>query len=156
MTSPQKKILVRSQEGPEPAPCVPQEKSQIQKDLWRIEDVMAGLSVNKENYRVLVGSVKNPGKTVSHLPGVGTWRGGWHGPCTEEVSIPPLYCFCPYPQKGKRCLCSLTHLCLHSLQLRASRPCSPALPPAPCGPLWRSGSFRSCRPMCHTDLTRHS
>lgn len=46
-----------------------QEKSQIQKDLWRIEDVMAGLSVNKENYRVLVGSVKNPErKTVPFFP----------------------------------------------------------------------------------------
>ncbi|XP_076797596.1 pleckstrin homology domain-containing family A member 7 isoform X12 [Arvicanthis niloticus] len=46
-----------------------QEKSQIQKDLWRIEDVMAGLSVNKENYRVLVGSVKNPErKTVPLFP----------------------------------------------------------------------------------------
>lgn len=32
---------------------------------------MAGLSVNKENYRVLVGSVRNPGETVSPLPGVG-------------------------------------------------------------------------------------
>lgn len=38
---------------------------------------MAGLSVNKENYRVLVGSVKNPGKTVNHLPGVG--HGGASG-----------------------------------------------------------------------------
>ncbi|XP_052056706.1 pleckstrin homology domain-containing family A member 7 isoform X2 [Apodemus sylvaticus] len=46
-----------------------QEKSQIQKDLWRIEDVMAGLSVNKENYRILVGSVKNPErKTVPLFP----------------------------------------------------------------------------------------
>lgn len=46
-----------------------QEKSQIQKDLWRIEDVMAGLSANKENYRVLVGSVKNPErKTVPLFP----------------------------------------------------------------------------------------
>ncbi|XP_036046033.1 pleckstrin homology domain-containing family A member 7 isoform X4 [Onychomys torridus] len=46
-----------------------QEKSQIQKDLWRIEDVMAGLSVNKENYRVLVGSVRNPErKTVPLSP----------------------------------------------------------------------------------------
>ncbi|MEJ1273933.1 pleckstrin homology domain containing family A member 7 [Cricetulus griseus] len=45
------------------------EKSQIQKDLWRIEDVMAGLSANKENYRVLVGSVKNPErKTVPLFP----------------------------------------------------------------------------------------
>lgn len=72
MANPQKKLLVRSQEAdPERAPSAPQEKSQIQKDLWRIEDVLAGLSVNKENYRVLVGSVKNPGKTASHLPGIG-------------------------------------------------------------------------------------
>ncbi|XP_054294761.2 pleckstrin homology domain-containing family A member 7 isoform X3 [Pongo pygmaeus] len=49
-----------------------QEKSQIQKDLWRIEDVTAGLSTNKENFRILVESVKNPErKTVPlfpHLP----------------------------------------------------------------------------------------
>ncbi|XP_048216200.1 pleckstrin homology domain-containing family A member 7 isoform X4 [Perognathus longimembris pacificus] len=46
-----------------------QEKSQIQKDLWRIEDVLAGLSANKENYRVLVESVKNPErKTVPLFP----------------------------------------------------------------------------------------
>lgn len=156
MAKPQKKLLVRSQEeDPERAPCAPQEKSQIQKDLWRIEDVLAGLSVNKENYRILVGSVKNPGKTASHLPGIG--HGGAGGmACAETVSVPPFCRFCLYPQKEKRCLCSLTHLCLHSLQLRASQPCSPALPPAPCGRLWRSDSFRSCRPMCHTDLTRLS
>jgi hypothetical protein len=46
-----------------------QEKSQIQKDLWRIEDVLAGLSANKENYKVLVESVKNPErKTVPLFP----------------------------------------------------------------------------------------
>lgn len=46
-----------------------QEKSQIQKDLWRIEDVLAGLSANKENFRILVESVKNPErKTVPLSP----------------------------------------------------------------------------------------
>ncbi|XP_039707442.1 pleckstrin homology domain-containing family A member 7 isoform X8 [Pteropus medius] len=46
-----------------------QEKSQIQKDLWRIEDVIAGLSANKENFRILVESVKNPErKTVPLFP----------------------------------------------------------------------------------------
>ncbi|KAM5318918.1 pleckstrin homology domain-containing family A member 7 isoform 3-T3 [Glossophaga mutica] len=46
-----------------------QEKSQIQKDLWRIEDVIAGLSANKENFRILVDSVKNPErKTVPLFP----------------------------------------------------------------------------------------
>uniref|UniRef100_A0A8C3SH18 Pleckstrin homology domain containing A7 n=1 Tax=Chelydra serpentina TaxID=8475 RepID=A0A8C3SH18_CHESE len=38
----------------------PQEKTQIQKDLWRIEDVTAGLSANKANYKVIVDSIKNP------------------------------------------------------------------------------------------------
>uniref|UniRef100_A0A8C4WA00 Pleckstrin homology domain containing A7 n=1 Tax=Gopherus evgoodei TaxID=1825980 RepID=A0A8C4WA00_9SAUR len=38
----------------------PQEKTQMQKDLWRIEDVTAGLSANKTNYKVIVDSIKNP------------------------------------------------------------------------------------------------
>ncbi|XP_042301918.1 pleckstrin homology domain-containing family A member 7 isoform X3 [Sceloporus undulatus] len=37
-----------------------QEKAQIQKDLWRIEDVTAGLSANKSNYKVIIESIKNP------------------------------------------------------------------------------------------------
>ncbi|XP_064513527.1 pleckstrin homology domain-containing family A member 7 isoform X6 [Pseudopipra pipra] len=37
-----------------------QEKTQIQKDLWRIEDVTAGLSANKANYKTIVDSIKNP------------------------------------------------------------------------------------------------
>ncbi|NXD76162.1 PKHA7 protein, partial [Halcyon senegalensis] len=39
---------------------VSQEKTQIQKDLWRIEDVTAGLSANKTNYKTIVDSIKNP------------------------------------------------------------------------------------------------
>uniref|UniRef100_A0A8C4VAU7 Pleckstrin homology domain containing A7 n=1 Tax=Falco tinnunculus TaxID=100819 RepID=A0A8C4VAU7_FALTI len=42
-----------------------QEKTQIQKDLWRIEDVTAGLSANKTNYKTIVDSIKNP---VPSLP----------------------------------------------------------------------------------------
>ncbi|XP_075043685.1 pleckstrin homology domain-containing family A member 7 isoform X3 [Mixophyes fleayi] len=37
-----------------------QDRAQLQKDLWRIEDVTAGLSSNKLNYKVLVESFKNP------------------------------------------------------------------------------------------------
>ncbi|XP_053165443.1 pleckstrin homology domain-containing family A member 7 isoform X2 [Hemicordylus capensis] len=40
--------------------CFPQEKAQMQKDLWRIEDVTAGLSTNKSNYKVIIESIKNP------------------------------------------------------------------------------------------------
>ncbi|XP_074131267.1 pleckstrin homology domain-containing family A member 7 isoform X2 [Sminthopsis crassicaudata] len=39
---------------------LPQERAQIQKDLWRIEDVTAGLSTNKANFKILVESFKNP------------------------------------------------------------------------------------------------
>ncbi|KAM4617479.1 pleckstrin homology domain-containing family A member 7 [Discoglossus pictus] len=46
-----------------------QEKAQLQKDLWRIEDVTAGLSANKLNYKVLIESFKNPErKTVPSVP----------------------------------------------------------------------------------------
>ncbi|XP_010226253.1 PREDICTED: pleckstrin homology domain-containing family A member 7 [Tinamus guttatus] len=43
---------------------VAQEKTQIQKDLWRIEDVIAGLSVNKTNYKTIVESIKNPERKI--------------------------------------------------------------------------------------------
>ncbi|XP_059508041.1 pleckstrin homology domain-containing family A member 7 isoform X2 [Stegostoma tigrinum] len=37
-----------------------QDQEQIRKDLWRIEDVMAGLSVNKNNYKMIIESIQNP------------------------------------------------------------------------------------------------
>uniref|UniRef100_A0A8C8B0I4 Pleckstrin homology domain containing A7 n=1 Tax=Otus sunia TaxID=257818 RepID=A0A8C8B0I4_9STRI len=43
---------------------VSQEKMQIQKDLWRIEDVTAGLSANKTNYKTIVESIKNPERKI--------------------------------------------------------------------------------------------
>ncbi|XP_062869577.1 pleckstrin homology domain-containing family A member 7 isoform X3 [Trichomycterus rosablanca] len=42
-----------------------QEKVQLRKELWRIEDVMAGLSSSKANYKVTVNSVQNPGERGS-------------------------------------------------------------------------------------------
>lgn len=39
-----------------------QEKVQLRKELWRIEDVIAGLSTNKANYKVTIASVTNPGE----------------------------------------------------------------------------------------------
>ncbi|XP_055778197.1 pleckstrin homology domain-containing family A member 7-like isoform X7 [Salvelinus fontinalis] len=36
------------------------EKSETKRELWRIEDVMAGLSANKANYRITINSVQNP------------------------------------------------------------------------------------------------
>ncbi|XP_061236108.1 pleckstrin homology domain-containing family A member 7 isoform X1 [Neopsephotus bourkii] len=43
---------------------ISQEKTQIQKDLWRIEDVTAGLSANKANYKTIVDSIKNPERKI--------------------------------------------------------------------------------------------
>lgn len=40
------------------------EKAQVRKELWRIEDVMAGLSTSKANYRVTISSITNPGDTL--------------------------------------------------------------------------------------------
>ncbi|XP_072554267.1 pleckstrin homology domain-containing family A member 7-like isoform X3 [Paramormyrops kingsleyae] len=37
-----------------------QEKGQMRKELWRIEDVMAGLSSSKANYKVTIESIQNP------------------------------------------------------------------------------------------------
>ncbi|KAM9825129.1 pleckstrin homology domain-containing family A member 7 isoform 11-T11 [Syngnathus typhle] len=37
-----------------------QEKVQMRKELWRIEDVIAGLSSSKDNYKVTISSVTNP------------------------------------------------------------------------------------------------
>uniref|UniRef100_A0A8B9JBZ5 Pleckstrin homology domain containing, family A member 7a n=1 Tax=Astyanax mexicanus TaxID=7994 RepID=A0A8B9JBZ5_ASTMX len=39
---------------------VPQEKSQLKRELWRIEDVMAGLSSTKDAFKITVDSVQNP------------------------------------------------------------------------------------------------
>ncbi|KAM9544974.1 pleckstrin homology domain-containing family A member 7 isoform 1-T1 [Salvelinus alpinus] len=36
------------------------EKSQIKRELWRVEDVIAGLSSSKANYQVTISSVTNP------------------------------------------------------------------------------------------------
>uniref|UniRef100_A0A8C9RVB9 Pleckstrin homology domain containing A7 n=1 Tax=Scleropages formosus TaxID=113540 RepID=A0A8C9RVB9_SCLFO len=41
-----------------------QEKTQMRKELWRIEDVMAGLSSSKANYQVTIDSVQNPGEKI--------------------------------------------------------------------------------------------
>ncbi|XP_051885026.1 pleckstrin homology domain-containing family A member 7 isoform X7 [Pristis pectinata] len=37
-----------------------QDQEQMRKDLWRIEDVMGGLSANKNNYRMIIESIQNP------------------------------------------------------------------------------------------------
>ncbi|XP_053741337.1 pleckstrin homology domain-containing family A member 7-like isoform X2 [Synchiropus splendidus] len=37
-----------------------QEKNEVKRELWRIEDVMAGLSASKANYKITIESIQNP------------------------------------------------------------------------------------------------
>ncbi|CAL8263865.1 unnamed protein product [Merluccius merluccius] len=37
-----------------------QEKAELKRELWRIEDVMVGLSASKANYQITIDSVQNP------------------------------------------------------------------------------------------------
>uniref|UniRef100_G1NVY7 Pleckstrin homology domain containing A7 n=1 Tax=Myotis lucifugus TaxID=59463 RepID=G1NVY7_MYOLU len=84
----QLKQTLQEQKSPNNEKQNQKEKSQIQKDLWRIEDVTAGLSANKENFRILVESVKNPGE----------WAVSW-GPVPRQVGWSPgcqvLLCVTP-------------------------------------------------------------
>lgn len=43
------------------------QQSELKRELWRIEDVLAGLSASKANFRITVDSVQNPGGFL--LPG---------------------------------------------------------------------------------------
>ncbi|XP_073709646.1 pleckstrin homology domain-containing family A member 7 isoform X3 [Misgurnus anguillicaudatus] len=48
----------------------PQEKNQLRRELWRIEDVMTGLSSTKETFKITIDSVKNPGNERKLVPSV--------------------------------------------------------------------------------------
>lgn len=51
-----------------------QEKVQIRKELWRIEDVIAGLSSSKANFKVTISSVTNPGEIRAFCR---SWSSSW-------------------------------------------------------------------------------
>lgn len=42
-----------------------QEKAEMKRELWRIEDVMAVLSSSKVNYQITIDSVQNPGEKTT-------------------------------------------------------------------------------------------
>uniref|UniRef100_A0AAR2IUQ0 PH domain-containing protein n=1 Tax=Pygocentrus nattereri TaxID=42514 RepID=A0AAR2IUQ0_PYGNA len=48
------------------------EKTQLKRELWRIEDVMAGLSSTKDTFKITIDSMQNPGRklvpSVTELP----------------------------------------------------------------------------------------
>lgn len=40
------------------------QKSELKRELWRIEDVLAGLSASKANFKITIDSVQNPGELL--------------------------------------------------------------------------------------------
>ncbi|XP_076842134.1 pleckstrin homology domain-containing family A member 7 isoform X3 [Brachyhypopomus gauderio] len=52
----------------------PQEKTQLKRELWRIEDVIAGLSSTKDAFKITVDSVQNPERKLV--------------PSVKELSVP--------------------------------------------------------------------
>lgn len=50
-------------------PCCRLQQSELKRELWRIEDVLAGLSASKANFRITIDSVQNPGGFLLRVPG---------------------------------------------------------------------------------------
>ncbi|XP_054632972.1 pleckstrin homology domain-containing family A member 7-like isoform X2 [Dunckerocampus dactyliophorus] len=69
-----------------------QDKTEMKRELWRIEDVMAGLSASKANYKVTIDSVHNPERklvpSVSE-PSVPSYSADIHPPLRS--SIPSVF-----------------------------------------------------------------
>lgn len=47
------------------------QQSELKRELWRIEDVLAGLSASKANFRITIDSVQNPGEFLGRRSEVG-------------------------------------------------------------------------------------
>ncbi|XP_073707156.1 pleckstrin homology domain-containing family A member 7 isoform X2 [Garra rufa] len=66
----------------------PQEKNQLRRELWRIEDVMTGLSSSKETFKITIDSVKNPERKLVPLVIESTVPSRCMTPSTVEVRSP--------------------------------------------------------------------
>uniref|UniRef100_A0A8C6SDF7 Pleckstrin homology domain containing, family A member 7b n=1 Tax=Neogobius melanostomus TaxID=47308 RepID=A0A8C6SDF7_9GOBI len=80
-----------------------QEKVQMRKELWRIEDVIAGLSANKANYKVTISSITNPGEMCSCLQ----TRAALCHACRCKFTLKPSIIYNLSISHGRRDLCSL-------------------------------------------------
>nr|XP_029541603.1 pleckstrin homology domain-containing family A member 7-like isoform X5 [Oncorhynchus nerka] len=74
------------------------EKSEIKRELWRMEDVMAGLSASKANYKITINSVQNPERKL--VPSVldPAVPSQCPTPPLGEVGPPPLSSYNPVPK----------------------------------------------------------
>uniref|UniRef100_A0A3Q3E0P7 Pleckstrin homology domain containing, family A member 7b n=1 Tax=Labrus bergylta TaxID=56723 RepID=A0A3Q3E0P7_9LABR len=116
-----------------------QEKIQIRKELWRIEDVIAGLSTSKANYKVTVSSVTNPERkfvpsvsassvpSVSGSPSAMEMRLSQHSPhLSPSIHTPTVFSSPNVLCAGVRMMCLPDLLYLSStVQMRIPPLCPP-------------------------------
>ncbi|XP_068595055.1 pleckstrin homology domain-containing family A member 7-like [Brachionichthys hirsutus] len=98
------------------SPASQQEKSEMKRELWRIEDVMAGLSANKANYKITIDSVQNPDRKL-----------------VPSVSDPAVPSYSPEVQPPPRTAIPrfLSHTLPHSGVPTGAEDIAPPRPPLP-------------------------
>uniref|UniRef100_A0A3P9K0N5 Pleckstrin homology domain containing, family A member 7a n=1 Tax=Oryzias latipes TaxID=8090 RepID=A0A3P9K0N5_ORYLA len=96
--------------------ATPQEKNEMKRELWRIEDVMAGLSSSKTNYKITIDSVQNPERKIV--------------PSMSDPAVPPPSAeVLPPPRSSISNLYS--HTLPHNTTLKWAEDEAPPRPPLP-------------------------
>ncbi|XP_036002460.1 pleckstrin homology domain-containing family A member 7 isoform X3 [Fundulus heteroclitus] len=89
-----------------------QEKAELKRELWRIEDVMGGLSSSKANYKITVESIQNPDRRLV--------------PSVSDQAVPSLSAEVQPPPRS-----SISHTLPHSNVPKWAEDNAPPRPPLP-------------------------
>ncbi|KAK2842651.1 hypothetical protein Q5P01_012851 [Channa striata] len=92
-----------------------QEKTEMKRELWRIEDVMGGLSASKANYKITIDSVQNPERKLV--------------PSVSEPAVPSHLEVQPPPRSSIPTI--LSHTLPHSTVPKWAEDSAPPRPPLP-------------------------
>ncbi|XP_076002932.1 pleckstrin homology domain-containing family A member 7-like isoform X2 [Genypterus blacodes] len=92
-----------------------QDKAEMKRELWRIEDVTAGLSSSKANYRITIDSVQNPERKLV--------------PSVSAPAVPSYSAIQPPPRSSNPGL--LSHTLPHSTVPKWAEDSAPPRPPLP-------------------------
>ncbi|XP_067349872.1 pleckstrin homology domain-containing family A member 7 isoform X2 [Channa argus] len=93
-----------------------QEKNEMKRELWRIEDVMAGLSASKANYKITIDSVQNPERKLV--------------PSASEPAVPSLSAEVQPPPRSS-IPTILSHTLPHGTVPKWAEDSAPPRPPLP-------------------------
>uniref|UniRef100_A0AAR2KKC1 Pleckstrin homology domain containing A7 n=1 Tax=Pygocentrus nattereri TaxID=42514 RepID=A0AAR2KKC1_PYGNA len=128
---------------------VPQEKTQLKRELWRIEDVMAGLSSTKDTFKITIDSIvihnhpyeDNKAGLVYpariRVTGAPPWSQAWGRGSPASVWWPGIHSWCPAGPSPKELHESPLPSTHHRwegqppLPLHYSEDIPPAIPPLP-------------------------